>query len=153
LAAARKMAGDSVRAMYGRSTVNGTAEVLKYAPEKMFGLPPEVVRESLRNDLAGVGYTGNPDEVRLTMSPATERSKGVWWHLTAPDEYGVPDVILGKDNRPVEYALPIGQAFEDARSSIKKRKEDEFNAERAKYEASVDGLQNSFIDFNADKYK
>jgi hypothetical protein len=244
LAAARKMAGDSVRAMYGRSTVNGTPEILKYAPEKMFGLPPEVVREDLerslreavgmtyppsqttvlepeqeaayRNWMQDIGHTYDagfavspdftgenydyrgyfkkygpvkigedehlydefklpthptfsdesiyatgeaakfagrwegetyipspnrkiggidPSTVRLTMSPATERSKGVWWHLTAPDEYGVPDVILGKDNRPVEYALPIGQAFEDARSSIKQRKLAEAQALRDKYNA------------------
>ena len=48
----------------------------------------------------------------------TEHTRGLKWNIVVEDEEGDVDVIRGPDNRPLVYALPVGQAFNDAKARI-----------------------------------
>jgi hypothetical protein len=203
---ARQLAYDTIKSRYGYTMMNGTPEIVKYSPEKFYGLTPEIIRADVADTLRkiaipsqGLKVPGNidltnrpvvknadgtistvssmsigtdqgevlipqvaedgsrvlsskdaiaqyertgkhlgifdtpenatayakalhneqalayqPDKVRLTATPDTERTKGQVWLLQAPDEYGAYDVVRGADNAPVYYELPLGQAANKA---------------------------------------
>jgi hypothetical protein len=50
----------------------------------------------------------DPEKVQLVLAPMTENSKGQNWYLGMPDEHGLPQIMNGKDGRPLVYTLPNG---------------------------------------------
>jgi len=127
----RQLASEAVRSVYGYTQVNGTPEIVKFAPEKMYpGLTPEIVRSDVAATLTEIGVEADPAAVRLTPLPATERTRGRVWLLQQPDEYGAYDTVRDKDNVPVLYELPLGNNYDAARRTLAQQKVDEAAAER-----------------------
>lgn len=133
---AQDMAWDGIKSRYGRSTVNGAPEIIKYAPSKMYpGITDEIIRQDITDVAKASGFTGDPKNVVMKPTPMTEDSKGLVWQLEVQDEFGVYDVLRDERNVPVIYMLPVGTAYEDARVSIAARQLQEAENQRAQLEA------------------
>jgi hypothetical protein len=108
---ARREAFDGLKKAWGVSQVNGQRELMSYAPEAMFpGLTTEVIREDISNTIKNVPRFLNldPDKVRLATDPVrTARTNGSQWNLMVPDQYGLLDVLRGKNGNPLTYQLPV----------------------------------------------
>lgn len=121
---ARNLAGKAIRSRYGVTEVNGTREIMKYAPERMYPqLSAAVIRDDMMKAVASVPSAPDvvdPAKIRLVMDPLrTERSRGLKWNILVLDEEGDHDVIRGADNKPLSYALPLGQDFSSTKERIK----------------------------------
>lgn len=120
---ARNLAGKAVRSRYGVTEVNGTREIMKYAPERMYpGLSAAVIRDDMMKSVASIPNAPaviDPAKMRLVPEGRgrTERTRGLEWNIVVLDEEGDYDVIRGPDNKPLVYALPLGEDF----SSVKER--------------------------------
>ena len=120
--AAQKLAWEAVKSRYGRSTMNGEAEIVKYAPSKMYpGMADSIIRQDIVDTVKTVGYEGDPGDVRVVPIPMTEDTQGLVWGLQVLDEFGAFDVLRDDRNAPVTYLLPVGQAYDDAKSAIEAR--------------------------------
>ena len=131
---ARNLAGEKIAGAWGESTVNGEPEIVKYPPEHK-GITPEVVREDIAKTVAPLGL--DPASLRLAPYAGTDRTRGVYWTLEHTDELGANETLLGADNRPLEYMLPVGQEFTAIRDAIKARKLAEAIEERAQRERNA----------------
>jgi hypothetical protein len=101
---ARQLAWKDIRGVYGYSTVNGTPEILKHAPEIRF---PGIDVGVIRSDVEAAGKARNiTTPVRMVPSTATETTKGMVWQLHTTDEDGYEVVLLDDKNRPLQYAIP-----------------------------------------------
>jgi hypothetical protein len=127
---ARKLAGKQVRSSWGETRINGKPEITKYPVERM-GLPPEVVRADIAASVEPLGL--DPAKVRLVPGPSTDRTKGMTWALGYVDETGMPEIVLGPDNRPLAYALPAGTGFAEAREAARRK-----NLARARVEREAE---------------
>lgn len=101
---ARSLAGKAVKSNYGVSGVNGERAIMKYAPERMYGLPTEVIRDDMMKSVAAVGGTAvdpagfpidltrprikNPDGSFSTESTITVGMDG--------RQYNIPTIVDGK---------------------------------------------------------
>ncbi len=128
---ARQLAFDSIKSRYGHTRMNGEAQIVKYPPEKMYGIPPDVLRADVASTATAVGYTGDAAAIRLTPVPATGRTKGKVWLMQLLDEYGYPDTVRDQKNEPVLYKLPLGDTFTATRNRLNQAKLDEAAAKRA----------------------
>lgn len=125
---ARALAFKAIKSTWALSTVNGEREVMKYAPERL-GLGADIVREDIAQSVAPLGV--NAASVKLVPNAATDRTRGQVWSLGVENEYGAVDVVLGQNNRPLLYQLPLGDAFHKTRDVLKARKVDEARRQRA----------------------
>lgn len=118
----RDLAGKAVLALWGTTSMNGEPELTKYAPEKVYGISPDVIRADVAASLKATGFTGDPASVRLVPNGATDRTKGRVWSLLKQETDGSIDAVLDHKNQPVLYQLPLGQSFEAARRSVLEEK-------------------------------
>ncbi|HEX5462253.1 MAG TPA: hypothetical protein VFX20_19965 [Steroidobacteraceae bacterium] len=114
---ARQLAGKAILGQWGTSEVNGAPELVKWPPESTYGLPDAVIRADVVNSLRQIGYTGDTSTVRLVPNGMTDRTKGRVYSLQEQTPNG-PDIVLDKNNRPLVYALPLGQSFNAARQRL-----------------------------------
>lgn len=165
---ARSLAGKAIRSRYGVTSMNGSREVVKFAPERMYPyLTGEFIRQDLHDKLAAAGYKDVvaqpveetpvvdplspaslaeakrraeappakptlPETVRLRPAPwgMTDRTKGLQWAIEVKDEDGHPDILLGPDNQPLIYELPIGEDYDKLRAEALAKKKTEFDRVR-----------------------
>jgi hypothetical protein len=129
---ARKLAGDNVKSRWGVTRMNGQPEIAKY-PVERYGLSPEIVRADIAPLVEPLGL----DPAKVQLIPAedgsTERTKGVNWNLGYIDETGMPEVVLGANNRPKPYRLPLGGGFAEAREAVRRK-----NLARARVERDAE---------------
>lgn len=104
---ARGLAARDLKHVWGVSEVNGSKELMPYAPEAMFpGLTKDVVREDIASSVKGLNIDGS--KVKLIPDPVrTARTQGSTWNLAAPDEHGLLDIVKGKNGNPLLYRLPV----------------------------------------------
>lgn len=114
LEGARKLAAEHVKTTYGVTRMNGEPQIIKYAPEAMYpGLTPEIIRADVAETLKQVNYAGDPKEVSVVPTDQVGRTKGAGgWLLVHTDEDGNREAVLGPDNLPVAYDLPLGNDYE-----------------------------------------
>lgn len=99
----QELAARDLKGTWGVSEVNGTRELMKYAPERMvLGLTAQMIR----SDLAASGH----GDAHLVETPETGRSHGQIWNLSQKDEFGAYDVVRDKQGRPLRYQLPAVKA-------------------------------------------
>lgn len=131
---ARQAAWNSLQRTWGISRVNGQPQVMKYPPEGMSGLPPEVVRNDIDQTLTQLNFQGDKANVKLTESPYTASSSGRVWGLAFTNEDGLTEPVLGPDNRPVLYGLPDKPGVQEANQRLDQAKRDEGQARRLRME-------------------
>lgn len=149
LGKARDIAGTQLRQTWGVSTVNGTAELTKYpVPESLV----PTVRADVASSVKAAGYDGDPSQVHLTPNANTDASGGKIWSLTHVDaQTGATDVLLDKNNRPLQYHVPDGPDFAKQRQTIIEQKLSDARALRdAQRENSADQIK--FEQQLADQY-
>lgn len=118
---ARKTAAQHILSRTGVTTMNGVREIMDLAPEKMRpGMSAEVIRADLSATLMAVDPTIDASKVRIQPAGdgATAETKGLVWELAVLNEGGYPDVLLGPDNRPVKYSIPVGVDFTVAAAAV-----------------------------------
>jgi hypothetical protein len=115
----RALAYRAIKSLWGLTRVNGELEIMKHAPERL-GLPTEIIRRDIADSVAPLGLDAS--KVRLVPNAATERTRGQVWSLAIENEYGAVDIVLGPDNRPLQYRLPLGDAFERTREAVREEK-------------------------------
>lgn len=128
--AAKKLAIQDLKSTWGVSDVNGSRELVKYAPERMVpGLTSDMVRKDIADTVKDEKFPQpkdapyDPKTVKLVEDPtATAASQGRVWNLTAPDKFGAADVLRDKSGMPLRYALPepkqaikVAKADQDAK--------------------------------------
>lgn len=106
---ARKLAFKDVRAKWGYSTVNGTPELMPYAPEQMYGITRELIDKDIpvfqkKDVFTGETKSIEAKDVKLIPTADTARTNGLEWALGYVSEYGDIEVLdLGGHN----YRLPV----------------------------------------------
>lgn len=131
---ARKLAWRDVRGKWGYSTINGSPELLAYAPERMFPqIDPEKIKADFKATVESVGL--DPSKARIMQGPETAATGGYTWLIGIVDEYGAIDTAPGPNNLPIPYDLPgnqfelifeaealkKGQIFKERQYSLKQR--------------------------------
>jgi hypothetical protein len=101
---ARELAWKDIRGTYGISTVNGSPQVMKWAPELVYpGIDPAVIR----SDVDAVGKSlGITAPLSITPDRVTGDTQGLRWKLTYVNEDGDTEVVLDERNRPRYYEIP-----------------------------------------------
>lgn len=120
---ARQLALSDMKQTWGVSQVNGSRELMKYAPERMFpGLTPEMIHADIASSVPHVDVEaqGKP---KLIESPDTESSGGRVWNLGIKDEFGAYDIARDNKGNALRYQLPDVQA--GAREAAQKQHEDD----------------------------
>lgn len=123
----RQLAADTVKAdAWGITRVNGKPELVQWAPEVTHpGYTAEVIRADIDTQLAKLGYPAEAGgTVEMVPSAATARTKGDYWQLKRTSPNGEQDMIRGADNLPVNYILPGGISFAEARLRAIKEHQD-----------------------------
>jgi hypothetical protein len=111
VAQAQRLAYDAIKSRYGVTTMNGAPEIVKYSPEKFYGLPPQFIRADVADVVKAAGSDVDPAKVRIHATPDVERTKGQrGWLLQTLDEYGNYDTLRDQHNQPVYYDLPLDPA-------------------------------------------
>jgi hypothetical protein len=137
---AEASANERIGKAWGVSTVNGTPELMKYPPERVFpGLTVEDVRTDIRAQVEKhadtftrwsdadhklVPFHVEPDKVQLVPVPGvTDSSGGREWGLMYESEAegGAPEVVFRPDGHPLTYTLPIAKEDYEA---VRKRQWD-----------------------------
>jgi hypothetical protein len=126
IASARDLAASDLRHVWGVSDVNGTRQIMPYAPEAMFpGLTAQDVRDDLTKTVASNAQLAGTDasKVQLIEDPQrTSRTHGQEWNLQAPDKNGLLQILQGKDGNPLVYQLPVAsndfQATRDRQARV-----------------------------------
>lgn len=117
LDAARKLAAKQVQTTWGVSHMNGTPELVKWAPERL-GVTPEQIRADVASSVQATGYSGDPAQVHLVPNAETDASAGRVWGLVHTDPTtGLSDVILNSRNQPVVYHVPAPPDFAKAQQA------------------------------------
>lgn len=127
---ARQLAARDVGNVWGVSRVNGAAQVMAYAPERMFpGLTPEVIHDDIHNLMPDVDVS----KVRLVEDPQlTARSGGAVWNLEVPDKNGLRHIVLDQDSNPRAYQLPVTkQDYHAVREQERQTKLERLRADQA----------------------
>lgn len=141
LAQAQQLAIHDLKGTWGVSQVNGSRELMKYAPERMFpGLTGDMVRDDLK--------TSGHGDAHLTETPETGTSGGKVWNLSEKDQFGAFDVVRDKNGMPLRYQVPEvkaaaaqAQAKQDATDRAKLLVEQQQRSLMAQHEASDEVLQ------------
>jgi hypothetical protein len=116
---------------WGLTTMNGTPEIVRYPPERIFRAPdggPGLTAEDIRADVAET-VVKNPDSflrwdeqkrtltpfhvepanVHLMESPATTLTGGRSWGMAYQNEDGTLETLFGKDGKPLSFDMPVRQ--------------------------------------------
>ncbi len=94
---ARKMAGQDLLGVWGETSVNGKREMMKYAPEVVYGLPDDEVVRQLKAEVGGDA------PIRLVADSITARSAQPSYMVMVPTDMGINEPLLGEDNFPVRW--------------------------------------------------
>lgn len=149
---ARKLAFRDVKQKWGYSTVNGSPELLPYAPEVMFPqLPVEIIRSDLQQSLSTLSV---PEEIaktaRLVPSTETAGTGGLVWNIGFIDEYGSEDVIRDDSNRARRYQLPTDRArLQDAQQDLQKKSVEQARETGRRARAYNDTIRTESQNFDA----
>lgn len=129
IAKARSIAATQLRQTWGLTKVNGSPELMKYPiPD---GQVP-TVRADIASSAKAAGYAGDPAQIHLVPNAATDASGGRIFALVHTDPAtGLSDVLLDKNNRPLQYQLPSTQNFAQARQQLIEQKLAAARKERA----------------------
>lgn len=124
LDAARNLAWKDITTVWGRSVLNGTPQMMKYAPEAMYPqLPPTVIRNDIEATAKVLQHDDKPVEgkhVQLVPSADTAFTGGLEWRLGVPGKYGDLEILTGRDGRALRYQLPVtSSAYTDAAARLK----------------------------------
>lgn len=112
LEAARKTALDQLNRVYGESRVNGTVEMMKFAPETFFGnramsvsANAAWIREQLEQKLTenAVYNEGFAKSLRMVPYGFAAANGLPQYSITNTDESGVVRVLTGTNGRPLLY--------------------------------------------------
>ncbi len=98
---AQDLAFQQVQKTWHMTSVNGTAEMMKWGPTA--GETP-VIREGIAQTMKAYGYPDDPKTVQLTPSARTSLSSGRLWNLT----HANGDAVLDDKNRPIEIDKSFG---------------------------------------------
>ncbi|MCB1925828.1 MAG: hypothetical protein KDJ27_19160 [Gammaproteobacteria bacterium] len=110
---ARQLAFKALRRTWSPTGINGSGQLMRYAPERDFGLSASQLRDNLLEELGEIGFQ-SLDEVRVVSdnltarAPRGQRSYGVY-RIT---EDGLPQVIRGANNLPLRW-VPNAAAIID----------------------------------------
>ena len=113
---ARDIATTQLKQTWGVSSVNGQPELMKHpVPESLV----PTVRADIASSAKDAGYDGDPSQIHLIPNNNTDASGGRMWSMVHVDsQTGLNDVLLDKNNRPLQYALPSGPDFAKARQAL-----------------------------------
>lgn len=121
---ARELAWRDVKSKWAYSTVNGSPQLLPYAPEVMFPqIPVEVIQKDLKEAGSKIGL--GVDNPLLVPSSETAETGGRVWNIGRIDEFGSLDIELDSNNKPFRYELPTGARLNDLLGAEKKKLTDE----------------------------
>lgn len=132
---ARSRANDAILSQWGVTKMNGTPQMVKFPPEKFYGVNQTMIDTDKAAVLKAVNYTGDPAKTYLAPLPQeTERSNGRTWALMTTDEYGNPEPVRKSNNMPMFYQLPL--SAEARRAAAEADKQRLLTEARAKREAA-----------------
>lgn len=125
---AQELAGKQILKTWGLSTVNGAKEIVKYPiPDRDVPL----VRADIAKTAQSLGYTGDPNDLKLTPSPLTDQSQGRFWTLTHTDAQGVTDTLLDSKNQPIQFDVrQTSQAYAKQKQDLINQKLDAARKDR-----------------------
>lgn len=129
---------------WGMTTMNGTPEIVRYPPERIFRAPngaPGLTGEDIRTDVADtvlknqdafqhwdeekralVPLKPDPANVHLVESPDTGRTNGKTWGMAYQNEDGVLETVYGKNGKPLSFDLPVKtQDYQAMRSTARQK--------------------------------
>lgn len=142
---AQALAGDTIKRSWGVTEVNGQKELMKFAPETMFpGLTAETIRSDITQTVHDNQVGIDASKVRIVPTDETARTNGQVFALAAPDKAGAYDIVLGKDNRPLRYQLPVTPAaqaqqrqkmIDDAMTKARQEQQNRMDSDRLQQEA------------------
>ncbi|HEX4268431.1 MAG TPA: hypothetical protein VHY36_11125 [Steroidobacteraceae bacterium] len=116
IAKARDLAGQQLRQSWGPTTVNGSPQLMKWAPPAS---EVPTIRADIASSVKAAGYGGDPSTVHLVPNAETDATRGRSWSLVATNPAtGVDDVLLDKSNRPLVYHTPSGPDFAKAQAAL-----------------------------------
>jgi hypothetical protein len=112
---ARKLAWDDLKHVYGESEVNGTKQIMAFAPEK-FGVQPEDVRTDIDNFLKGNPQADGSGAADVYLVPDSMTLRAVGDALTGQNvrpSYKLVtksgDLVIDRNGVPKRYTLPTGE--------------------------------------------
>jgi hypothetical protein len=100
---ARDLAIQDLKRVWGVSEVNGSRQIMKYAPDRMY---PNLPTADIREDMAASGVGAG----RLQEFPGTGPSQGRDWWVMEPDKLGAWAPVLGDNGIPRVYQLPVSRS-------------------------------------------
>jgi hypothetical protein len=106
LSVARKLAGTDIRRVWGVTGLNGDLEMMKYAPETLFGNgldSTDWIKQQMVDDLTIFGLQ-NTDRVKLIADSHTARSPKSGYIMMRQQDDGLLRPILGEGNQPLRWA-------------------------------------------------
>lgn len=111
---ARELAVAQLQKTWTVTRVNGTPEITQ------FGIKDQdvpAVRSDIASSAKAAGYTGDPTAIHLTPNANTTASGGKTWSLTHTAADGSTDILLDRNNRPLQYQVPAPQDFQKVRDA------------------------------------
>lgn len=115
----RALAADALTQRWGTTQVNGPTELVKYPPERTYGIPTAMIRDDVATSVKAAGFAGDPADVHLVPTAQTDRTRGQQWGLVHVDpKTGAMDTINDDKNQPVTYQIPLGQKFNETRQHL-----------------------------------
>jgi hypothetical protein len=116
LAEAQEKAAKDVTSIYRVSEVNGSPEIMKWAPQ----LPTDILRKDIDETVLDAGY---PAGTKAALSPSSETdpSMGLRWDLVAVNEDGLllDRVRDPRTGYPIRYQIPGADAYDRAEEKVK----------------------------------
>jgi hypothetical protein len=127
---AQRLAYDAIKSRYGVTTMNGAPEIVKYSPEKFYGLPPQFIRADVADVVkAATGNTvaiptrgANEDMADLQAAPGSPGTDSSQWNkrqdgtdkgngwlglLRRPDGSVSSEISVGMEINGKETELPL----------------------------------------------
>ncbi|MCU7931433.1 MAG: hypothetical protein KZQ90_11580 [Candidatus Thiodiazotropha sp. (ex Codakia rugifera)] len=100
---ARELAWKILKRSWNRSDINGTGELMRYAPEFDLGVSTKVLRKDLDTQLEAIKV--KPESVQIVSDVITARSKRGQRSYAVikvrPD--GLPEILRGPNNMPLRW--------------------------------------------------
>lgn len=116
LAEAQEKAANDVTSIYRVSDVNGSPEIMKWAPQ----LPTDILRKDIDETVIDAGY---PAGTKAALSPSSETdpSMGLVWDLVAVDENGrlLDRIRDPRTGYPIRWRVPGADAYDRAEEKVR----------------------------------
>lgn len=131
LAQAEASAARDIGNTWGITRMNGTPEITRYPPERIYRAPnggPGLSAEDIRTDVqqtvlknpesfqhwdadkhALASFHVDPQNVHLVPTPDTTLTNGRTWGLAYQNDDGTVESLFGKNGKPLSYNLPVTQ--------------------------------------------